>query len=59
MTIAERNKKILAAIAKETKRATASKEIARATLIREGIYTRSGKLRPEYGGEGKKKKNAA
>lgn len=54
MTHAQRNQKILEAIAKETARALQSKKIARETLIAEGIYTARGKLRVEYGGEGKK-----
>ena len=50
MTHAQRNAKILAAIAKETARATESQKIARDTLISEGIYTKKGKLRVEFGG---------
>ncbi len=37
-----------------TKETTASPEKARAALIKEGIYTRSGKLAPRYGGSRKK-----
>lgn len=59
MTHAERNQKILEAIAKETARAVATKKTARETLINEGIYTAKGKLRVEFGGEGKKAKAAA
>ena len=59
MTHAQRNQKILAAIAEETARAVQSKKIARETLIAEGIYTTKGKLRVEYGGEGKKARVAA
>ncbi|WP_141521611.1 hypothetical protein [Novosphingobium sp. PC22D] len=54
MTHAQRNQKILEAIAEETERALASKKIARATLINEGIYTTKGKLRVEFGGASKK-----
>jgi hypothetical protein len=54
MTHAKRNQKILDAIAEQTERATASKRAARETLIREGIYTTRGKLRVEFGGQGKK-----
>ena len=59
MTNAQRNKKILAAIAVETKRASASKKIARETLIKEGIYTAKGKLRVEFGGDSKRERVAA
>lgn len=59
MTHAERNQKILAAIAAETERALASKRVARETLINEGIYTAKGKLRVEFGGDGKKEDIAA
>ena len=59
MTHAQRNAKILAAIAEETKRAVVSKKIARETLIDEGIYTAKGKLRVEFGGESKKDRVAA
>jgi hypothetical protein len=59
MTHAQRNQKILDAIAKETARALASQKTARETLIEEGIYTAKGKLRAEYGGERKKAKVAA
>lgn len=51
MTHAQRNKKILDAIATETARALSSQKVARATLIKEGIYTKRGKLRAEFGGE--------
>lgn len=59
MTHAQRNQKILEAIAKETARGVSSKKAARETLINEGIYTAKGKLRVEFGGEGKKAKVAA
>lgn len=59
MTHAQRNKKILAAIAEETERAVASKKIARETLIKEGIYTAKGKLRVEFGGDSKRDRVAA
>ncbi len=51
MTHAQRNQKILAAIAIETARAVASQQVARQTLIEEGIYTKRGKLKAEFGGE--------
>ena len=59
MTHAERNAKLLAIIAEETKRAVASQGTARNTLIAEGIYTKKGKLRVEFGGERKKATAAA
>jgi len=59
MTHAQRNQKILDAIAEETERALASKKVARETLIKEGIYTTKGKLRVEFGGESKKERVAA
>jgi hypothetical protein len=59
MTNEQRNKKILKAIETQTKRALASKKVARQTLIDEGIYTTKGKLKVEFGGEGNKKHQAA
>ncbi len=59
MTHAQRNRKILDAIAEETKRAVASKKSAREALIKEGIYTKKGKLRAEFGGEGRNAKAVA
>lgn len=59
MTHAQRNQKILKAIAEETERAISSKKIARDTLISEGIYTTRGKLRVEFGGDSKKVRAAA
>jgi hypothetical protein len=41
-------------IERHTKAVAASKEVARASLIKEGIYTRDGKLAPSYGGKKKK-----
>lgn len=49
-SISERNKKILDLIDEYTKSATTSQKTARETLIREGIYTKTGQLRAEYGG---------
>lgn len=54
MTHAERNQKILDAIAEQTARALSSKKIARETLINEGIYTTKGELRVEFRGRRKK-----
>ena len=59
MTHAQRNQKILDAIAEETARALSSRKIARETLINEGIYTTRGELRVEFGGAGKKGRTAA
>lgn len=59
MTNAQRNERILQAIAKQTKLAMASKKSARETLIREGIYTKKGKLRAEFGGSTKKELETA
>ncbi|UZK64823.1 hypothetical protein [Sphingomonas sp. M1-B02] len=58
MTHAQRNAGILKMLEEETKRATVSKATARETLINEGIYTKKGKLRAEFGG-GKKETAAA
>ncbi|WP_197051932.1 hypothetical protein [Sphingomonas sp. 35-24ZXX] len=51
----QRNQKILDAIARQTERGTASKHAAREMLISEGIYTKKGKLKVEFGGDGKGK----
>jgi hypothetical protein len=51
MTHAQRNQKILDAIESATKQAMLSKESARKTLIKAGIYTAKGELFPEFGGE--------
>lgn len=59
MTHTQRNKKILDAIATETARALSSQKAARATLIKEGIYTKKGKLRAEFGGEEVKERATA
>ena len=59
MTHAQRNQKILDAIAEETQRALSSKKVARETLIKEGIYTTRGKLRVEFGGSSKRDRAAA
>lgn len=40
-----------------TKEVTASKETARAYLIKEGFYTSAGKLAPKYGGTKPQKPN--
>lgn len=55
MAIRERNQKILQAIEAKTKRVLVSKKAARDSLIEEGIYTKKGKLRAEFGGKKPKK----
>ncbi|MFG1190621.1 hypothetical protein [Xanthobacter flavus] len=50
MANSERNEKILKAIQAKTKRVTVSKKAARDSLVEEGIYTKKGKLRSEFGG---------
>jgi phosphosulfolactate synthase (CoM biosynthesis protein A) len=59
MTNAERNKRILKAIDAKTKRVIVSKKAARESLVEEGIYTKKGKLRAEFGGNGSKKEAEA
>jgi hypothetical protein len=59
MTHAQRNERILKAIEDGTARASVSKQVARATLIKEGIYTTKGNLRAEFGGKAGKKTVAA
>ncbi len=51
MTQEERNARILQAIKTCTEENTKTPELARAALIREGIYFEDGRLRPEYGGD--------
>lgn len=46
----ERNSRIMAHIAEYTRVNTVSRAVARAALIREGIYTQEGELMPEFGG---------
>lgn len=53
MTHTQRNAEILRMLDEETARATVTKAAAREALIKEGIYTKRGKLRAEFGG-GKK-----
>jgi hypothetical protein len=52
----KRRTAILKAIADYTAEHTKTPQAARAALIREGIYTPAGELRPEYGGPGKQAK---
>jgi hypothetical protein len=59
MTQSQRNEAILRMLEERTRIAMASKATAREALISEGIYTRKGKLRVEFGGKSKKDKAAA
>ncbi|MDO9473072.1 MAG: hypothetical protein Q7J28_08445 [Caulobacter sp.] len=59
MTNAQRRLAIKALIKKHTATNTVSKAVARKVLIEEGIYTKKGDLRVEYGGSPKKAKTAA
>lgn len=59
MTHAQRNEAIRKLIERRTKENTASRQAAREALIEDGIYTKEGKLRAEYGGDPKKGKRAA
>lgn len=58
MTQAQRNAAILEWLKTFTEQNTTSKTVAREGLIAEGIYTRKGKLRVEYGGKSKKVNSA-
>jgi hypothetical protein len=58
MTRAERNRKIIEAMEAETTRALVSRQAARELLIKDGIYTKKGELRVEFGGERAKKKSS-
>ena len=53
MTDEARRKAILEFIEKHTKSVTVSKETARESLIKEGFYTKDGKLTERYGGHKK------
>jgi hypothetical protein len=55
MTDTQRNALIKKMMVAHSKKVLVSKEAARANLIAMGIYTESGALHPDYGGE----KNAA
>ena len=59
MTDEQRRAVIKQLIAKHTKKSTASRKVARDVLIKEGIYTKDGELRVEYGGVSRKSKSAA
>lgn len=59
MTDEQRRAAIKKLIKDYTDKMTVSRKVARETLIAEGIYTKKGELRVEYGGPGKKAKSAA
>jgi hypothetical protein len=59
MTDEQRHTAILTLISEHTEANTANKGAARDMLIKEGIYTKKGKLRVEFGGESKKVKTSA
>ena len=59
MTDAQRRVAIQTMIKVHTDANTTSKAVARAALLSEGIYTKKGALRVEFGGESKKSKSAA
>ncbi|MDR6127629.1 hypothetical protein QE361_000416 [Sphingomonas sp. SORGH_AS802] len=54
MTSEKRRAAIIGLIEQYTETHLATPDTARAALINEGIYTKAGKLRAEYGGSGKK-----
>jgi hypothetical protein len=56
MTHSERNQAIKNAILAHSRKALASPEAARSSLIASGIYTKNGDLHPNYGGPALKKK---
>ena len=59
MDLVKRNAAIIAMIAEYTKTNTAPKQLARAALVRSGIYTKKGQLRAEFSGSAKKTTTAA
>ncbi|HEY5412578.1 MAG TPA: hypothetical protein VIJ94_17810 [Caulobacteraceae bacterium] len=59
MTSEKRHAAISKLIERHTAANTVSKAVARESLIKEGIYTKKGALRVEFGGESKKAKTAA
>lgn len=54
MTSDRRRAAIIGLIEQYTATHLATTDTARAALINEGIYTKNGKLRAEFGGSGKK-----
>lgn len=59
MTTAERNRKIAAQISATTSKGLKSRKAARDILIAEGIYTKGGNLKAEFGGKGWRSKAIA
>lgn len=59
MTEAQRSQAISRLIKAYTDETTVSQSSARAALIKEGIYTKKGRLRAEFGGSQPKDKAAA
>ncbi len=59
MTQAQRNSAIKQLIKDYTAKNTTTPELARAALIREGIYTKDGELMPQFGGPSPKKPQTA
>lgn len=59
MTDAKKREALKRLIERHTDEKTVSREVARESLIREGIYDRAGRLRTEFGGGAAKKKTAA
>jgi len=57
MTDAQRRTAIMGLIERYTAENSVSKNVARTALINEGIYTKSGKLRAEFGGALRKEKS--
>lgn len=51
MEYRKRNDLILELIDRHTRESIISVEVARETLISEGIYTEDGKLHPDFGGD--------
>lgn len=58
MTSERRLALVTALAARHAKANTASPAAAKKVLVREGIYTRSGDLSPNYGGSGSKTNDA-
>ena len=59
MSDATRNETIKKLIVERTRAKTVCRKIARETLISEGVYTKKGTIRANYGGGAKKSTNAA
>lgn len=59
MTDAQRRSAIIGLIERYTAANNVTRNSARTSLINEGIYTKKGKLRVEFGGDSKKEKASA